>query len=385
MPMIVYGAVMDLKKKGLSISLLGDAEDTDIKVFLRTAEYDEFLSRFYEKVTLSASGMCLAAAAKQTQEDVSRLSVAAVLELGMPEEDTLAMLKKFHYDASLPLSNGGLLIVANAGKTQYELLASGEAALAALGLGAEEVEVVAKAVEAERALVATTVWTAHHAGITLAEGLGLATRTSGGGYRIGGGGDGFKSAVCGESLMAEGRHYAEFAVVKKTSNNMFVGVVPAAAAGEVTGMTRGWWREPAVHMCQSFNGKHVQGGRYSVWEGRAGFEQGDVVGMLLDFERGTLTVYKNGARLPGEMVPNAEVKQLGAGPFCWAVDMMGAGDAVRVARGAPPTSATEEVAAAAAQAVAAEAVAADTAGRAETGPGPSRWARSRCCGAPPPA
>ena len=37
---------MGLKKKGMSISLLGDAEDTDIKVFLRTAEYDEFLSRF---------------------------------------------------------------------------------------------------------------------------------------------------------------------------------------------------------------------------------------------------------------------------------------------------------------------------------------------------
>ena len=58
MPMIVYGAVMDLKKKGVSISLLGDAEETEIKVFLRTVEYEEFLSRFYETVTLSARGMC---------------------------------------------------------------------------------------------------------------------------------------------------------------------------------------------------------------------------------------------------------------------------------------------------------------------------------------
>ena len=50
MPMIVYGAVEDLKKKGVSISVLGDTEATDIKVFLRTVEYDEFLSRFYQNV-----------------------------------------------------------------------------------------------------------------------------------------------------------------------------------------------------------------------------------------------------------------------------------------------------------------------------------------------
>ena len=69
MPMMVYGAVMDLKKNGVSISLLGDVEDTDITVFLRTAEYNEFLSRFYyyDEVTLSARSMCLAAAAKTTQ------------------------------------------------------------------------------------------------------------------------------------------------------------------------------------------------------------------------------------------------------------------------------------------------------------------------------
>ena len=32
MPMVVYGAVMDLKEKGVSISLLGDDEVTDSKV-----------------------------------------------------------------------------------------------------------------------------------------------------------------------------------------------------------------------------------------------------------------------------------------------------------------------------------------------------------------
>ena len=36
------------------------------------------------------------------------------------------------------------------------------------------------------------------------------------------------------------------------------------------------------------------------------------------------------------MVPNAEVKELGAGPFCWALDVYVKGEAVRMARGAPP-------------------------------------------------
>ena len=62
-----------------------------------------------------------------------------------------------------------------------------------------------------------------------------------------------------------------------------------------------------------------------------------MVGLLLDINRGTLTAYKNGERL-GVTVPNAKVKELGAGPFCWALDLdyMYKGDAVRIARGAPP-------------------------------------------------
>ena len=91
MPMILYGAVMDLRGKGMSISLLGDAVDTDIKVLKRTVEYDESLTRFYDEVPLSARGMCLAAAAKRTQGDLIQ-SPKVVMELGLPEEDALAVL-----------------------------------------------------------------------------------------------------------------------------------------------------------------------------------------------------------------------------------------------------------------------------------------------------
>ena len=66
-----------------------------------------------------------------------------------------------------------------------------------------------------------------------------------------------------------------------------------------------------------------------------------MLGLLLDLDAGTLTAYKNGGRL-GIMVPNAEVKELGAGPFCWALDVYVKGEAVRMARGAPPPAGESE-------------------------------------------
>ena len=43
MPYTVDGAVKDLQRKGVSISRLGDAEETEIKLCLRIMEYDELL------------------------------------------------------------------------------------------------------------------------------------------------------------------------------------------------------------------------------------------------------------------------------------------------------------------------------------------------------
>jgi hypothetical protein len=56
------------------------------------------------------------------------------------------------------------------------------------------------------------------------------------------------------------------------------------------------------------------------------FKQGDVVGLLLDCDAGTLTVKKNGRRLG--------VAATGlTGEFCWALAMMGVGTKVRVGFG----------------------------------------------------
>jgi hypothetical protein len=68
------------------------------------------------------------------------------------------------------------------------------------------------------------------------------------------------------------------------------------------------------------------------------FGKGDVVGLLLDCDAGTLTVKKNG----GERRGTAELRGAGQptelpwsscvppGPLCWAASMYGTGNAVHV-------------------------------------------------------
>ena len=81
-----------------------------------------------------------------------------------------------------------------------------------------------------------------------------------------------------------------------------------------------------------------QGGSYSDWPGKAWYGPGDTVGLLLDVEGGSLTAFKNGARL-GVVVPNESVPSLGAGPFHWAVDLWVTGASVRIDATKPPPAA----------------------------------------------
>ena len=53
--------------------------------------------------------------------------------------------------------------------------------------------------------------------------------------------------------------------------------------------------------------------RDSDWEGRASAREGDRIGMLLDLDRGSMTVWKNDVKL-GDMVGEGLT-----GPLCWAV------------------------------------------------------------------
>ena len=184
---------------------------------------------------------------------------------------------------------------------------------------------------------AAAVWTACHPDVDLTEGRTLATNIRGSGYR---------SAVCGEAAHAMGGggggrrlYYAEFAVVKKTGD-IAVGVVPADAAGRAPQEMKDWSEHPAAHMWNSRYGEHFQGGSNSDWPGMAGYRPGDTAGLLLDVEGGTLTAFKNGARL-GVVVPNERVPSLGPGPFHWAVDLYKKGTSVRIDATKPPPPAAE--------------------------------------------
>ena len=133
-------------------------------------------------------------------------------------------------------------------------------------------------------------------------------------------------------------YYAEFAVVEQKGGWIFIGVVPADAAGRAPQEMKGGWRShPAAHMWSTY-GYHYQGDSGSDWPGMAGYGRGDTVGLLLDVEGGSLTAFKNGARL-GVMVPNESVPSLGPGPFHWAVDLYLKGDSVRIDATKPPPAA----------------------------------------------
>ena len=53
-------------------------------------------------------------------------------------------------------------------------------------------------------------------------------------------------------------------------------------------------------------------------------EQGDRIGMLLDLDQGSMSIWKNGERL-GVM----QAEGLTA-PFCWAVSLYQSGDSARI-------------------------------------------------------
>jgi hypothetical protein len=86
----------------------------------------------------------------------------------------------------------------------------------------------------------------------------------------------------------------------------------------------------------TLNGSHSPNGRS--WEGmQRTMEQGDRIGMLLDLDQGTMTVYKNDELL-GVMATGL------SGEYSWAVSLNITGTSVRIeAAAAPACPITEQV------------------------------------------
>ena len=137
-----------------------------------------------------------------------------------------------------------------------------------------------------------------HATITLSENGAVATRSRGG-WR----------AAASTVVMRSGRHYAQFTVV--AGDYMMFGVIRP-----------GWGVEGGVdaeyvdgHCFYYTNGGYRFPARHA-WEGMQGAKkQGDRIGMLLDLDQGSMTVWKNGQQLG---VMQAEGLR---GPLCWAASL----------------------------------------------------------------
>ena len=102
MPTIICGAVKDLKMKGVRIRLVGEEEETDIKVFLRTMEFDEFFGRFYRDLPLSSAAMCLLAGQRIRQEQLYGMDEAQLQKVGLAPEDIAVALAELRFSVAGP-------------------------------------------------------------------------------------------------------------------------------------------------------------------------------------------------------------------------------------------------------------------------------------------
>ena len=157
-----------------------------------------------------------------------------------------------------------------------------------------------------------------HARITLSESGSLAT---------GNGHDGERCTAASKAVMRVGRHYAQFTMV--SDRFMFFGVIRP-----------GWDVEGGkeVHhvddhyLYYTFLGSGFPG--YHNWEGMQGAEEeGDRIGLLLDLDQGTMTVYKNDERL-GVMATGL------SGEYSWAVSLRWQGESARIESAPAPASPT---------------------------------------------
>ena len=101
---------------------------------------------------------------------------------------------------------------------------------------------------------------------------------------------------------------------------------------------RTMWTATASRARSVIGGPRYPGGRH--WEGKqAATEQGDCIGVLLDLDQGSMSIWKNGVKL-GVMVAEGL-----SGPLCWAVSLYEL--SVRIESAPVPASPTEEELAAA--------------------------------------
>jgi hypothetical protein len=184
-----------------------------------------------------------------------------------------------------------------------------------------------------------TVFGRSHGSITLSEGGSVATKAVV---------DYSLRAAASKVVMRAGRHYAQFTVVAKGDDDhdsIFFGVIRPGwdvEGGKDATAVKDANTVDGHCFYYTGNGFRFPGGRD--WEGMEGaMEEGDRIGMLLDLDQGTMTVYKNDERL-GVMATGL------SGEYSWAVSMYFSSSSARIEAAVTPVSpATTELAQATAQ------------------------------------
>ncbi|EJK66796.1 hypothetical protein THAOC_12246 [Thalassiosira oceanica] len=165
------------------------------------------------------------------------------------------------------------------------------------------------------------------------------------------------TAVSGSYVMSLGAHYAEFLITGRP----YIGIarpMPGLNAcayqeeefsfigddflyPDFRAQRTDDWGDSDVHACEfncgdgamiltDWDDEEID----DDWEGRESCRSGDTVGMLLNLDRGTLTVYRNNRRL-------GVIKDGLSGPYCWHVSLVNrplVTDEVSIKRGTLPNS-----------------------------------------------
>ena len=139
--------------------------------------------------------------------------------------------------------------------------------------------------------------------------------------------------------MSSGSHYAEFKLISAVQP--YIGIVrPMPSLGAAASYFSYFndpvhysdflaqrsenWGDGNVHACEylpdfghvSWTNWEDEGDDEEEWEGMEGCDNGDTIGMLLNLDKGTLSVYKNNRRL-------GVMKDGLSGSYCWYVTIDG--------------------------------------------------------------
>ena len=157
-----------------------------------------------------------------------------------------------------------------------------------------------------------------HAEITLSENGALATKNANGGT---------VRTAASKAVMRSGRHSAQFTVME--GGYLFFGVI---RPGEDVEGGQHLFRKDGHCFYDTFDGVRWPG--WEGWEGRHGArKRGDRIGMLLDLDQGSMSVWKN-----GELLGVMQAEGL-SGPLCWAVAL---GHSARIESAAVPAATSED-------------------------------------------